>query len=317
MSVPAYERVLDLLIALAQTRVAMTRAQIRRNVNGYTPDDGDPRTDAAFERMFERDKELLKELGVPLLTVHGSGHHDDIRYRVDLNEYELPDVRLTAAELGALAVASHVWDGSILARTARRGLTKLRGVTTTAAESVFSPSVRLYEPDEALPALFEALTDRRPVTFTYAATSTGEETTREVEPWHLSVKDQGWYLQGWDRARSGGREFRLSRITSRVKILDEPFVGPSPQATDPEEAGRVARIALRPGAASVLRARGDLVEESAEWEIYDLPVGNMIALAGELAAYGARIKVIEPPELRERVVAKLRGAATHRTQETV
>lgn len=309
MAVPAYERVLDLLIALAQTQVAMTRGEIRRNVNGYAPEDGDPRTDAAFERMFERDKEMLKDLGVPLVTLHGTGHYDDIRYRVDLNEYELPDVRLSAAELGALAVASHVWDGSILARTARRGLTKLKGATTTAAEEVFSPSIRLYEPDTELPALFEALTERVPVVFSYAATSTGQETTRTVEPWQLTVKDNGWYLQGWDRDRSAGREFRVSRITSRVRPLQEPFQGPTPEVTDPEHAVTTARVQLRPGAASVLRARGEFLSAQGKWEVYDVPMRDLISFAGELAAYGPRVRVVDPPELRDRVIAKLRGAA--------
>lgn len=309
MAVPAYERILDLLIALAQTQVAMTRGEIRRNVNGYAPDDGDSRTTAAFERMFERDKEMLKELGVPLVTLHGTGHYDDIRYRVDLNEYELPDVRLSPAELGALAVASHVWDGSILARTARRGLTKLKGVTTTAAETVFSPTVRLYEPDAALPALLEALTERVPVSFSYAATSTGEEATRTVEPWQLTVKDNGWYLQGWDRDRGAGREFRVSRITSNVKALQGPFTGPPPEVTDPEMAVPTARVSLRPGAASVLRARGSFVSAEGDWETYDVPMHNLISFSGELAAYGPRVRVIDPPELRERVITKLQTAA--------
>ncbi len=309
MSVPAHERLLDLIIALAQSHTAMTRADIRRTVNGYSPDDGDPRQTAAFERMFERDKETLKELGIPLVTVHGTGHYDDIGYRIDLEEYALPDVELSAAELGALAVASHVWDGSVLARHARRGLTKLRGVTTTSAETVFSPLVRLYEPDHALPEIFEALTHKQLVTFSYAAVSTGEETVRTVEPWRLSVKNQGWYLQGWDRDREANREFRLSRITSNITRVSDSFTGPAPDTSAPEEAQMVARLAVRPGAAALLRARGSTVDTARGWDVIEVPISDLTAFAGDIAAHGPAVKVLAPQELRQRVIGKLRGAA--------
>lgn len=316
MSVPAHERLLDLIIALAQSRAAMTRAEIRRQVNGYTADDGDPRTNAAFERMFERDKEMLKDLGVPLVTVHGTGHSDDIRYRIDLEEYSLPDVNFSPAELGVLSLASHLWDGSVLSRHARRGLTKLKGATLAAAEAVFSPAIHLHEPDFALPDLFEALTSKRPVSFSYSAASTGEETRRTVEPWQLTVKNQGWYLRGWDTERQAGREYRLSRITSKVRLHDPGFSGPEPEVVDPEEFRAVARLAVRPGAAALLRVRATWVgEDDGEWDVIELPVADVAVFAGEVAAHGADIKVLGPAILRDRVIGKLQGAAGGRQED--
>lgn len=309
MSVPAHERLLDLIIALTQTHTAMTRAQIRTQVNGYAPEDGDPTTTRSFERMFERDKKMLKDLGVPLQTIHGSGYNDEIRYRVDVQEYALPPIDLTPAELGVLAVASHIWEGSVLARHARRALTKLRGVTATAAEYALSPQVQLSEPDHALPDIFEALSARRPVRFTYAAASTGTEGTRVVEPWQLLVKNQGWYLRGWDRDRKAGREFRLSRITSRVQVLSEEPRGPEPELVDPEDPVADARLAIRPGAGALLRARGEPVGSEGDWDVYTLPMADPLVFAGQIAEFGDRVKVLGPPELRDLVIAKLRGAA--------
>lgn len=309
MSIPAHERLLDLIIALAQSRAPMTRAQIRSQVNGYTEDDGDPRTAAAFERMFERDKETLKELGIPLVTVHGTGHYDDIRYQIDLEEYTLPDVQFSAAELGVLAVASHVWDGSVLSRQARRGLTKLQGATLVPAETDFSPAVRLHEPDAALPDLIEAISAKKVAAFTYAAASTGEETRRQVEPWQLTVKNQGWYLRGWDRDRQAGREFRLSRITSRVKLQDHPFTGPAPQVVSEETDAETARLAILPGAAALLRARGEYVGSHGERDLIELPVADLTSFAGEVASYGPAVVAAHPPRLRELVLRKLRALA--------
>lgn len=307
MSIPAHERLLDLIIALARARPSMTRSQIRRHVNGYAPASDDPRAEAAFERMFERDKETLKDLGVPLVTVHGTVHHDEVGYRIDVEEYTLPPVEFTSAELGVLSVASHLWEGSALARHARRGLTKLKAVTLTPAEENLTPAVRLHEPDAALPVLFEAITTRHAVAFTYRAASSGQETDREVEPWGLAVKNQGWYLRGWDRTRGAGREFRLSRITSKVRLLPETggFTGPDPgQITGEADLTRV-RLAIRPEAAALLRARGEPAGTLGERDLIELRVSDLEAFAGDIAAYGAAVEVLHPQHLRERVITKL------------
>ena len=58
------ERLLNLVMVLLYTRRPLTKAQIRRLVGQY---DTSPSVEA-FERMFERDKDELRALGVPLAT---------------------------------------------------------------------------------------------------------------------------------------------------------------------------------------------------------------------------------------------------------
>ena len=71
----------------------MTKQQVRRTVAGYL----DATSDEAFERMFERDKDTLRELGVPVRTVVSAGHGDDVGYRIDLEDYALAPFELTPA----------------------------------------------------------------------------------------------------------------------------------------------------------------------------------------------------------------------------
>src|SRR5699024_6723647 len=99
------ERLLDLLIALRHAEGRLTKSSIRASVNGYR----DAASEAAFERMFERDKELLRELGVPLLTDVDPVHEDAVGYRLDTAGYALPEVSFTAAEIGVLSLAATVW----------------------------------------------------------------------------------------------------------------------------------------------------------------------------------------------------------------
>ena len=123
------ERLLNLVIALVNTAGRMTKEQIRSSVAGYA----DASTDDAFERMFERDKDSLRELGIPVLTVAGSGHSDDIGYRIDQEAYALPPVDLTAGELGVLSLAVQFWQDKALRTDAARALTKLRAVGSAPA----------------------------------------------------------------------------------------------------------------------------------------------------------------------------------------
>src|SRR5660398_258884 len=94
-ALPPAERLLNLVIALVNTSGRMTKEQIRTSVAGY---DREGSTEA-FERMFERDKETLRELGVPIVTVHSAAHWDDARFRLELVAYALQLVELSAAQL--------------------------------------------------------------------------------------------------------------------------------------------------------------------------------------------------------------------------
>jgi proteasome accessory factor B len=84
------ERMLNLLACLLDTRRALTRDELVSQVAGYPPDAG------AYRRAFERDKETLRAMGVPLVVENlPSGEQG---YRVPPDEYFLPDLDLTAEE---------------------------------------------------------------------------------------------------------------------------------------------------------------------------------------------------------------------------
>src|SRR5437660_10111 len=127
MAAPAHrtERLLNLVICLLSTRSWLTKEQIRAAVPQYA----ECSTAEAFDRMFERDKEDLRELGVPLVTgSHSSWFEDETGYRIDRTTYALPDVEFTAEELAVLGLASRVWQQASLAGPAARALVKLKAL---------------------------------------------------------------------------------------------------------------------------------------------------------------------------------------------
>lgn len=308
------ERLLDLVIALTHAERRMTKSQIRAQVNGYD------RTSSpeAFERMFERDKDTLRELGVPLVTDTDAAHADDIGYRIDLDGYELPPIDLTPAEVGVLSLAAQLWSDASLAGPASRGLTKLRAVgPAPEPDATAGLTLRLRAPEAAFESVLEALTRRSAVAFTYRAASTGEVRRRIVEPWRLVNQRRAWYLIGLDRDRAAPRAFRLSRIEGRVRTTGAPGVVVVPEAFD---AGSVlagaagergtARLALLPDRGAALRARANgPTAHRADRDVLEVPYDDVETLADEIAGYAEAVVVLGPEPLREAVLRRLRAAA--------
>ena len=120
MSKRKTERLLGLVVCLLSTRRYLTAEQIRDAVPGY------PEQDDLFKRMFERDKEDLRELGVPLETGVNHPFDDDPGYRIRQQAYQLPELRLEADEAAVLGLAARVWRRAELAGAAAGALLKLR-----------------------------------------------------------------------------------------------------------------------------------------------------------------------------------------------
>ncbi|MBO1750414.1 WYL domain-containing protein [Actinotalea sp. BY-33] len=320
-SLPPAERLLNLVIALVNTSGRMTKEQIRRSVAGYDATG----SVEAFERMFERDKDTLRELGVPVVTVANAAHGDDQGYRVDTDAYALPPMDLSAAQLGVLALAAEFWQGQTLSSDAARALTKLRvvGATPGSTDTVAGLSPRMHPAGPALVPLLDAAQERRRVQFTYRAASTGEVRRRRVEPWRIVAARGGWYLVGHDLDRGAPRVFRLSRIDGSVRTLGAPGAFEVPADADPRalvdsaqaRETRVAVLAVAQDRAGALRARAHPEPPEAParpvprgMDLIAVPYDRTAALADEITGYTDAVVVLEPPPLREAVVARLRAA---------
>src|SRR5947209_18993374 len=239
MSKRKTERLLGLVVCLLSTKRYLTAEQIRAAVPGY-PEQAD-----LFKRMFERDKEDLRDLGVPLETGVNHPFDEDPGYRIRQQAYQLPELRLEADEAAVLGLAARVWQRAELAGAAAGALLKLRaaGIEAVGGEAGDEQRAprgiepRLGTPEPAFGPLWEAVRDRRPVTFSYRAAGRSQPQRRELEPWGVVNRKGRWYVAGWDRGRAATRVFRLSRIAGPVK-----FCGPSGGVTVPDGAGVVELV---------------------------------------------------------------------------
>jgi proteasome accessory factor B len=324
MSKRKTERLLGLVVCLLSTRRYLTAEQIRSAVPGY------PEQDDLFKRMFERDKEDLRELGVPLETGVNHPFDDDPGYRIRQQAYQLPELRLEADEAAVLGLAARVWQRAELAGAAAGALLKLRAAGIEAAgpgapdggEQHVAQGIepRLGTPEPGFGPLWEAVRDRRPVTFSYRAAGRSQPQRRELEPWGVVNRHGRWYVAGWDRGRAATRVFRLSRIAGPVK-----FCGPSGSVTVPDGADvrelvrdwdsspapeHAAVLRVRSGTGVGLRQRAVSVradEASPGWDLVTTRFADVGWFADYAASFGPDVIVLDPPDLREAVIRRLKG----------
>lgn len=329
--VNAAERMLNLVIALVNVDVAMTREQVRRVVVGY----GDAPSDEAFFRMFERDKDTLRSLGIPVSTVGLGGHTDEVGYRIDQDAYGLGRIDLTPAELGVLSLAARFWADKSLRTQMARAMVKLRaaGAPGPARDALAGLAPRVRAAGDAYGPLLEGISERRLVSFRYRAASDGQVRMRRVWPWRVAARGGGWYLLSHDVERDAPRVFRLSRIEGRVRLSGPPGAFDVPAGLDTDRMlgrsgrgapTRTALLAIRPDRAAELRMRGKQVAdpgqiaagvevprfgESDPRDVVEVPFRGVYGTARHLAGYGAAVLVLDPPELRAEVVRRLTEAA--------
>ena len=214
-TIPAEERQVNLLLALRNTVVGLTAAEVVERVAGYGG-----RGNEAARRMFERDKGILRDLGIAITT---TGRGEGSRYSIAEDDYVLPDVTLTAREASAVDLAASAWRSGELTAAARRALTKIRAVVADdpRAGGLVDLTIDLSG-DEIPPRLAAAVDERRVVSFVYVSASSGTTRTRTVEPHPLRVSGAAWYLDALDRSAGAPRPFRLPRLIRGVSALSEP-----------------------------------------------------------------------------------------------
>lgn len=214
MAVTRTERLLNLVIALLASRAPVSRAVIQSSVAGYDPH----ASVAAFERMFERDKDELRGMGIPIDTVTDA-HGEVLGYSIDADEYALAPIDLSVEELSVVSLAARVWDEAVLGPAAVTGLRKLETLTGDIGDVTPARSFGSLAASEAafLP-LLRAVREGRVVTFDYRKPGDDVAAKRTVEPWTIRSTEGHWYLHGWDVERQEQRSFRLSRIDGKVTL---------------------------------------------------------------------------------------------------
>lgn len=297
------ERLLNLTAALLETERPLTADDIHRRIEGYPP------AQASFHRAFERDKDDLREMGIPISLTPIPGTDPPVEgYRIRKEDYYLRDPGLEPDELAALHLA-----GSTVRLDGLGGAEALRKLGGATAAGDGDHPLASVPTDPRLAILYSAVTERNVVSFTY------REQTRTLEPWRLDFVRGRWYISGFDRDREGERNFRLDRIEGDIDVVDtHAFERPDTTAgihRQPWELGdeppQTARLLVDPDQAAWARHHiGDPVEVRDDGSIVlEVAVTNEEAFRSFVLTFLEHAEILEPRHLRDDMVAWLRRLA--------
>jgi proteasome accessory factor B len=208
------ERLLDLVALLLETERPLTRHEIR----GALPPGAYAEDDESFRRTFERDKDELRELGLPIVLEAVAGWEPSgSGYRIHRSAMEADLPALDPEELASLALASAMVGFDEAAPDVPIWML---GGTGVAADLDRARPVAEVPGDSIVRDLMRAVTGGLVVSFVYK----GER--RVVEPHRLVFTRGHWQLSGRDRKRLAGRQYRCDRFESGVDVGDERIEPP-------------------------------------------------------------------------------------------
>jgi len=296
------ERLVNLLAALIDTDRPLSRNDLQQRVPGYATDD------SAFRRAFERDKETLRAMGIPILTLpldpeypdHGDG------YRIPKDQYYLPDPGLTREEMSALALAASAV--KLKSQSASAALWKL-GADVDAMNT--TNDVELPESDE-LATIFAARRSRQRITFQY------KNVFRNLDPYRLTFRNGHWYVNGYDHGHQDVRTYRLDRMKD-VSASGTPNAFDDPPRTDQpwlpawrmgDESPVVAELLIDADYADLAidQAGANAVAERRPngTVVLALEVTNRDAFRSFALGFLEHAEVLGPDELRDDMITYLR-----------
>lgn len=288
------ERLINLTIALLHTSRFLTKGEIFAKVLGYEGNND------SMERMFERDKDELRAIGIPISVAQIDPLFDDeVGYRILPQEYSLDLGALTPREISLLATISQKED----LRDLNLKVKSLGSYEDLADEVHLHLSAPLQVGD-----LVDYIDKRQAISFDYLnLEDVGER--REVQPYALISREGDWYLVGFDLNRNDIRTFKFSRIvTPFQEIKSKPYE--VPHGFDPTFYLQVtpqetALIEVRKLRGLQLRALASTVEEGDDWDRIWVEYSNRDWIEEKILWHLDDVRVVEPTSLREDIIKTL------------
>lgn len=288
------ERLLNLTIALLATPRWLTKSEIFSSVEGY---EGDVQ---ARERMFERDKDELRQLGISIeVGSFDPLFQDEAGYRITKESYQWKADDLDSTEIALLIMASKVWNSSVSSPISAQR--KLESISQNGSDAD-SAEVRELPPlahsiDPNVQIVLEALSSMNLIEFEYI-TKDVQSSLRQVAPYGLAVKHSLWYLVGQEVVTEKIKTYRLDRISGPITIakngakvqVPEDFNLHSYLDVQP----KIALIEVKAGKAHLLRNRSEISSRGDDWDQIRYPYFDEEQLVQDVLWHLNDARIIAP-----------------------
>lgn len=299
------ERLVNLTIALLATKRYLTKNEIFRNIEGYEG------SAEAKERMFERDKDDLRKLGIQI-EVGGLDplFDDEAGYRIRPENYALSLRDLTPTQVTLLSLAAQAWQDAAFTDLSQQALRKLTSIgldTDSSQLPVMSPN--LVGADENLRNALDALTSLTTIEFDYLNID-GVAQKRQLQVYGVQARKSHWYLIGLDTEKRAIRNFRVDRIQGVVAAIGTAQSYEIPTSfeiaeLEPAIETPLAVLRVRPGAGYQLRRMTTSIETADDWDLLEVPIFDLDFVTSLILWHGEDVIVSSPVQLKSAVVTAL------------
>jgi proteasome accessory factor B len=306
MADPKAERLINLVMALLATRRYLSKSEIFESIPGYS---GSAET---MERMFERDKDDLRELGIDIeVGSYDPLFEDEVGYRISPHEYELDLGELTPPQIAYLSLAANLWTNRLFSQEGSKALRKIQALTGETDISHLATNLLNFENETPhIDLIWQGIAEAKLLTFTYESAKVSKRT---LAPYGLSLWHGTWYLVGQDMEKAEIRVFRVSRISSDLALSGKgkTFIVPK-EFSIRDHLVMLNRyemitvvIRARANKAQRYRAQGNTENIDAEWDRITFAAENSPALISDLLWHGVDLVVDQPADLRARVLERI------------
>jgi len=301
MSSQKTERLINLTLALLASKRYLSKAEILRNIPGY---EGSPETK---ERMFERDKDDLRSLGIQIdVNNFDPLFEDEQGYLIKSDSFQFAENEFTKEELLLLTMAANLWHDSAVETDSQNALLKIQSLSGPVENDMTTtPTLRITEDWQLLVSIFTAVQNKQILEFSYRGKK------RQVNPYGLYSSNGFWYLIAFEI--NVIKSFKLVRIEGEVDLIGEKDAFEKPDnfnvgnflKEESNSVSLVSKLQVRKGAALSLRNKFKVKDLDSEWDLMDIPYTNEQELLEMVLWHGTDLKLIEPAALRQLLVANL------------
>lgn len=303
MSSQKTERLINLTLALLASKRYLSKAEILRNIPGY---EGSPETK---ERMFERDKDDLRSLGIQIdVNNFDPLFEDEQGYLIKSESFQFAENEFTKEELLLLTMAANLWHDSAVEIDSQNALLKIQSLSGPVENDMTTtPTLRITEDWQLLVSIFTAVQNKQILEFSYRGKK------RQVNPYGLYSSNGFWYLIAFEI--NVIKSFKLVRIEGEVDLIGEKDAFEKPDNFNVGNflkeksnlVSLVSKLQVRKGAALSLRNKFTVKDLDSEWDLMDIPYTNEQELLEMVLWHGTDLKLIEPAALRQLLVANLKS----------
>jgi proteasome accessory factor B len=302
------ERLVNLVIALLATKRYLTKSEIFRTIEGYEG------SSESMERMFERDKDELRALGIEIeVSALDPLFEDEIGYRIRFEDYVMDHSGFTTNEIAYMSLAAQVWKEEALSEIAQHAMRKLAGLASPIDISEI-PAIApvLINAPKFLNEIIDCISKRRTIEFVYLDSEMKTQ-SRQVNVYSYFSYKGNWYFSGLDVRKMEIRTFKCDRIVGDVSVSKGSKMYEIPEeyipSTESEENAYelTAQLLVRKGRGSQLRNRASKIVTAEDFDAVDVPYSSENELLSLVLWHLDDVQVLAPSALRDSVIKSLKN----------